>query len=573
MSLTSAINIARSALFTSQIGLNVTAQNMANVATPGYARQVAMLQAIRGQVTDPHMIGAGVAVASVRRQIDESLQKRLWNGISDEFSTAQQLNAMNQLESILNEGTEYDLSSQLDGFFSTWSQATTLLDSGSTLVNQGRSMASFIKNMRTDLLATRDQIENQINAQTDQANELFSALASINETIATREGSGSEASSLRDQRDQIVSELSTIVDVTVNETTQGTYNVYVGSTPVVLGTQSRGVEVLRDTSGSIATVKVVLSDNKSPLDVQSGSLGGLLESRDGVIDSTLEKLDTLASQLIFEVNKLHSTGVNEDWMTDELGMLQIQSSDLTLALNDPNNSTFADLPFSVENGGFYIEVRNERTNTSDRVRIDVDLDGLDNTGVAGFGDDTSAEDIRAAIDAIGGISASFDPSGRLQITSDDPSISFAFADDSAGALAVLGVNTFFTGTDSSDIDVPEDIEVKLGRIIDGQFVANGTAKMMSELGDKALDGLSGRSLNRLWSNHAQSVAVEVSGARGGAESARLVRESLENQRAGISGVSVDEESLNLLSYQRQYQGAARIVTAANEMFDTLLALV
>ncbi|MCA9302865.1 MAG: hypothetical protein KC996_01950, partial [Phycisphaerales bacterium] len=96
MSLTSAINIARSALFTSQIGLNVTAQNMANVATPGYARQVAMLQAIRGQVTDPHMIGAGVAVASVRRQIDESLQKRLWNGISNEFSTAQQLNAMNQ---------------------------------------------------------------------------------------------------------------------------------------------------------------------------------------------------------------------------------------------------------------------------------------------------------------------------------------------------------------------------------------------------------------------------------------------------------------------------------------------
>lgn len=573
MSLTSAINIARSALYTSQIGLNVTAQNMANVATPGYARRVAMLEAIRGQVTDPHMIGAGVGVASVRRQIDDALQKRLWNGISDEFSTAQQLNAMNQLESILNEGTEFDLSTQMDEFFNTWSQATTLLDSESSLVNQGRSMASFIKNMRTDLLATREQIENQINAQTEQANELFSALASINETIATREGTGAESGSLRDQRDQIVSELSTIVDVTVNETTQGTYNVYVGSTPVVLGTQSRGVEVLRDTSGSIATVKVVLSDNKSPLDVQSGSLGGLLQSRDGVIDSTLEKLDTLASQLIFEVNKIHSTGVNEDWMSDELGTLQIQSSDLTLALNDPNNSTFADLPFSIENGGFYIEIRNERTNTSDRVRIDVDLDGLDNTGVPGFGDDTSAEDIRAAIDAIGGISATFDPSGRLQITSDDPGITFAFADDSAGALAVLGVNTFFTGTDSADINVPEDTEVKLGRIIDGQFVANGTAKMISELGDTAINGLSGRSLNSYWSNHAQGVAVEVSGARAGADSARIVRESLETQRAGISGVSVDEESLNLLSYQRQYEGAARIVTAAQEMFDTLLALV
>ncbi len=573
MSITSAMNIARSALFTSQIGLNVTAQNMANVATPGYARQIAMLEAIRGASSDPFNIGNGVAVADVRRQIDGALQKRLWNGISDEYAAGQKLNAMNQLEAILNEGTEFDMSSQLSGFFNTWSEATTLLDSQSTLLNQGRSLSSFIQNMRTDLLNERQQLESQIDAQTTQANALFSELASINETISTQENGTTEASSLRDRRDQIVTELSSIVDVTVSETNAGQYNVFVGSTPVVLGNSSRGVEVLRDTSGPIATTKIVVSDNKSPLDVRSGALGGLLESRDGVIDTTLEKLDDLASQLIFEINKLHSTGINEDWLSNELGSLQINSSDQILALNDPNNSTFADLPFAAENGGFYLEVRNEQTNTSDRVWVEIDLDGLDNTGAPGFADDTSAEDIRAAINAVSGLTASFDPSGRMQIVSDDPSISFAFSDDSSGALAVLGVNTFFSGSDSSDIGVRDDVDVKLGRLVEGQFVANGNAKEISSLSTTAINGFNGRTFTSFWGNHTQGVAVEIAGARTGAGAAQAVRQSLESQRAGVSGVSVDEESLNLLSYQRQYQGAARIITAAQEMFDTLIALL
>ena len=59
------------------------------------------------------------------------------------------------IEAILNEGTDYDLSSELSSFFNVWSEATTVLDSGSTLLNQGRTVATYIKNMRSDLLAQR----------------------------------------------------------------------------------------------------------------------------------------------------------------------------------------------------------------------------------------------------------------------------------------------------------------------------------------------------------------------------------------------------------------------------------
>ena len=566
------MQIARSSLITSQIGLQVTAQNMANAATPGYTRQIALLQAIRGRTSDPYQIGQGVAVTEVRRQIDEALQRRLWNANSAEYSSAQQLNVLAQLETILNEGTEFDMSTELSSFFNTWTEATTLLDSEANLINQGNSLASFIRNMQSDLITQRRQLEDQIDASVLRADALLDEIASINEVISTNEIGDAEASGLRDRRDQIVTELSQLMDVSVHENNNGAYDIYSGSTPIVQGARNRGIEISRVTEGDTLTVRIELSADSTPLPVTGGSIGGLLASRDGAIDSTLEKLDTLSAQLIFEVNKLHSTGINTDWLTGSSATLQIGAANRTLALNDPNNTTFANLPFAANNGSFTVNIRNAN-GTSSAVDIDIDLDGLTNAGLPGFSDDTSAEDIRAQLDAIDGINASFDPSGRLVIDT-DPGFSFSFSDDSSAALATLGVNSFFTGTSASTINVREDVTVMLGRLDDdGKFVANGTALLMGNLANDAISELDGLSITKFWAKQAQGIAVKTSSAITNANADRLVRESLDGQRAAVSGVSIDEESINLITYQQQYQGAARIITTAQQMFDTLLALV
>lgn len=573
MSLTSSINIAGSALNTAQLGLQVASMNMANAANPSYTRQIAMLQAIRGRVSDPFQIGQGVAVTDVRRQIDEALQRRLWSGTAAENASAQRFGVLSQLENILNEGTEFDMSSQLSGFFNTWTEATTLLDSAATIRNQGDSIASFIRNMRSDLVTQRRQIEDQIDAQVLRADAVLDEIASINQTITESEIGDTQASGLRDQRDALVTELSQLMDVSVFETNSGAYDIYSGSTPIVQGGRNRGVEINRvtDANGELS-VRVEVAADSTPLPVSGGSIGGLLASRDGAIDATLEKLDTLASQLIFEVNKLHSTGINEDWLTTTGATLQIPSADRALAFNDPNNATLAGLPFGATNGGFTVHIRNENGSSSE-TRIDIDLDGLDNAGQPGFADDTNAEDIRASLDAIDGITASFDASGRLQIES-EPGFSFSFSEDTSGVLAVMGVNSFFTGESAADIGVREDVEVMLGRLDEsGQFIANGTAKLIGELGERAIGGLGGRSIQKFWGEQTTDIATQTASARNKANSDAIVRESLSAQRASVSGVSIDEESINLLSFQRQYQGAAQIITTAQEMFDTLLALV
>jgi flagellar hook-associated protein 1 FlgK len=571
MSINSALQIANSSLITSQIGLQVASNNLANAATPGYTRQIAMLQALRGRSTDPNMIGAGVAVREVRRQIDQALQERLWNGVADQNASIQKLQVFDQLESILTEGTEFDVSSQLSSFFNAWSEATTLLDTQSTLINQGKSMTGFIRNMRADLMDQRRQIENQIDAQTTQADALLQEIADINRTISSNETGQAQASALRDRRDQIVTELAQLADISVNENPEGLYDVFVGSTPVVLGTRNRGLEIDRQTVDGVVSVVPRLKDNGAPLPVRAGSIGGLLASRDGAVDATIEKLDDLASQLIFEVNKLHATGTNAGGLTSASATLPIAAGNRTLAINHPDNTTFADLPFAASTGGFYVEVQNKETGTSDRVWVEVDLDGINAAGLPGADDDTTPEDIRAAIDAVEGLSATFTPDGRLDIQA-SPGFSFSFDEDSSSVLAVMGVNSFFTGSTAQDIGVREDVTVMLGRFENGQFVENANALRIGALADQTVDAL-GHTIGKFWSLHAQDVATEARGARVNADAATIVRESLEAQRAAVSGVSIDEESMNLLTYQRQYQAAGQVVQIAQSMFDTLLSLV
>ena len=52
-----------------------------------------------------------------------------------------------------------------------------------------------------------------------------------------------------------------------------------------------------------------------------------------------------------------------------------------------------------------------------------------------------------------------------------------------------------------------------------------------------------------------------------------MRESLESQIQATSGVSLDEESINMLSYQRQFQAAARYIATIDETLQTLLTIV
>jgi flagellar hook-associated protein 1 FlgK len=211
------------------------------------------------------------------------------------------------------------------------------------------------------------------------------------------------------------------------------------------------------------------------------------------------------------------------------------------------------------------------------VRVRVDLDGVMSNGQFGTSDDTSAEQIRAAIDGVPGVSATFDSSGRLSVVADE-GVTVSFADDSSGVLAVMGMNAYFTGTDAGEIAVRSELSsdpslLARGRDSANGFVENGTSLAIAGLQSNKVSELGDRSIQEAWRDCSQLVGGDAATAQSRALAASVVTESLTAQRAAISGVSMDEEAVNLMNYQRQYQGAARLISVADELTQTLLSLV
>lgn len=578
MSISNAMNIGRTALTASQVGISVAGQNMANAATAGYTRQVATFYPIAGNATTmTGAIGRGVGVQGVRRQLDSALQARLWTGVSDEAGAQQALAINSAIESTLGELSDNDLSSELTAFFSTWSERANQTQSSAVVVQGGQRLAAFVTSLRKDLANTRDQVDTELGSSVNAANEMLSMIAGLNQQISDSEVTGFQASGLRDQRDQAITELSQLMDVSVVEQPNGMVDLLVGSTPIVQGSVSRGIELERTSQNGQVAVNVVVKADQEHIPVKSGKIGGLLDSRDSTADKSIQELDSIAAQIIFQVNKLHSTGANVSNASLAEGTLKIALGDRSLAMNDPNNQTFTDLPFRAVNGGFLVNVKQSSTGTMKTVRIDVDLDGRKANGSAGFDDDTSPEDIRAALDAVPGLSASFTSDGRLKVNA-DPGFEVSFADDSSGALAVLGVNSFFTGTSARDMSVRDELasdpsKLLSGKYVNGSLVENGTALSIVNLQDQAVSDLGGRTIRGAWSDSVQAVGVATKSSESRAQATGIIRQSLESQRAAVSGVSLDEESVNLLDYQRQYQGAARLISIADELMQTLLSLI
>ena len=582
MSLSGALQIGRSALTASQIALQVSGNNLANAATPGYTRQVARLDPQGGGIDGSNLfVGRGVSVSDIRRQIDDALQRRLEDAVSREQGASVDQNVLSQVESILNELSGTDLSTQLGKFFSSFSELAnnpSATETRSSAVEQGVSLATFVRGLRTDLQNTRTQVDSQIQANVGKADQLLKDIAKLNLEIVNAEQGRAVANDLRDKRDGLVRDLSEIIDVTSIPQNTGAVDLYFGSTPLVQGSTSLGLSYVQETRNGDIDVSVRVTKTGETLPVTTGVLGGLLGQRTGTINKTIKDLDTVTSSLIFEVNRLHSSGRSLARINDLTASLQVPLADQTRAFNDPANATLSALPFKPTSGSFDVVVT-DSAGGKQTTRVQVDLDGITNTGAPGTANDTSLASLAAQLNTIPNLTATITTSGQLRIQSAG-GFDVAFANDTSGVLATIGVNTYFSGKDASDIAVRDDLRQDPTRLVAGADPVSGAtggtnsqALAIAGLRESPVANLGGVSINDGWLKTVERVSNAGSAAKTRVEATKLVRESLENQRSAISGVSVDEESINLLQYQRQYQGAARFITVVDELFKTLLQLV
>lgn len=559
--------IGRSALAAYQAAIAISGQNIANLGNADYARQSAALEAeLGGPILGGVSPGAGVRLAALRRHVDEALESRLRQALGARAGSELLHNNLSQVESMYNELSDQDLSTQLNGLFSAFSGVQTEPGSDADrnlVVAAADGIARTLRRFRTGLERQINDLNTAAESATQQANGLAGQIATLNEQIVNQEASTqSVASPLRDRRDALLRQLSELAGVDVRQQTNGSINVYIGSEPLVEAGRSRGLVAERVVDNGYERAVVRFADTHSSVVLRDGQLAGIVAARDAHLPDQLDQLDTLARGLIYQVNRAHSNG---------RGLIGYSNTQGSFAALDPNaalNTAAAGLTFPAQNGTFIVHVRNTSTGETITRQIDVDLDGLN-------GDDTSLSSLAASLSGVPGMTASVTSDNRLAIQAASGS-EFWFSDDSSGTLAAVGVGNLFTGTDAATIDVASAVRS------DPRLVA---ASRSGEIGDGDNAGelalalsrssslLGGISVQQYQAGMTDRLAVATAGSQTEADAADTVYSALYAQRESISGVSVDEEAINLTKFERAFQGATRFIGILDSLADELLTIV
>lgn len=533
----SIFSIGLSGLNTAQVALNTTSNNITNVYTPGYNRQITIL--------GESGVGNGVQVDDVQRQFSQFVAGQLNRSQSASSALDSYQTQISQIDSLLAD-SKSNLSTLMQGFFSSLTDLSStpsdpsarqgVIGAADTMTAQFRSLDGYLNDMQQG-------INSQIGDQVFQLNNLSKQMASINQQISLAKARTGEApNSLLDQRDQVVADMSKIADVELTVQDGGSYNITIGGgQTLVSGTNSFSLQAIASPSDPTRTV-VGYQDgagNVRALDESSitgGELGGLLTFRSETLDQTQNQLGQISVALAQGFNAQHAQGydLNGDAGGDFFTIGQ------PVAFSNANNTGGATLSASFSS----------------------DLSGL------------TANDYDVTYSG-----------GTYTVTPSDGSASFSVTPDpSTGALSFGGMTVTVSGTpQNGDSFQLQPVRRAAGQL---QNAIHDTAKIAAAqksgaTGDNnnslALQNLQNSKLVGGIATLSQAYASlvgDVGNQANVVQANQTAQQGLTNQLSALqqsdSGVNLDEEAANLIRYQQYYQASAKIISTGVAVFDTVL---
>lgn len=564
MSLNATLATAARSLDLFSTGVQVAGQNVSNASTPGYIRETLLLEPGVPYHRGSLVLGTGALATGIRQQIDKHLEDRIYAANGDASAAQVRDSVYQQLQTQINELGDADLSTSVNTFLAKVNDVVNQPQSGAVrqlAVQQGQQLATDITSLRTRIDGLRTDQTDKVDALVKEANGLIDQISTLNPQISKLESGGllgSDAGELRTQRYNALNRLSQIIPVHYEERSNGAVDVYVGSDYVILGGTTQHLETAPATDRQLSAPTVQLSRTGGDVSRLGGELGGTIEGRDTILGGFVDQLDSLASNLITQFNQLHASGEGLKGYTSITSDARI--ADPTAALNA------AGLTAPPQHGSFQLKVIDTRTGQTNTTTIPVNLNGV--------GPQTSLNDLQAALAAVPNVSASVTAQGRLQLSAAS-GYEIRFGDDTSGVLASLGVNTFFTGSDSSNIGVSATVAgdpAYFATSLGGGPSDNRNAVRMAAFFDQPVAALGGATLDDHYTTIMAGLAQSASSETAVAKGAAGFRDSLMNQRQQISGVSLDEEAIQLMNFQHAYQAAARMVSTVDQLMTTLLNL-
>jgi len=314
-SLFALLNIAGSGLAAQTAGLDATGQNVANVNTPGYSRVTANLE-----TTDTNdSFTGGVVVGGMDRAFSSltfgaMVTEQGLGGAADARSQA-----LAQSESIVAP-TSGSVGDYINSFFSsiqTLETAPSDPSARSGVLAAASQLATAISATANGLATQRTGLTTQAQGVAATLNENLAQIAALNTQIAAARGSGDQPTDLEDQRDKLVSSVSTAIGAKVLTDVNGDYTLLSSGTALVCNGTAATVSVTVNASNDLKITSSLAGGTPSDITqgVTSGTLGGIREARDSDIASVATQLDQLAYNLSTSVNSVQAAGYGLDGVT------------------------------------------------------------------------------------------------------------------------------------------------------------------------------------------------------------------------------------------------------------------
>ncbi len=454
VSLGTALNTALQSLEANQFALSVASNNIGNANTPGYTRQRTIFQELPGP-NEPLATGGGVEVNGSEALRDRLITLRLWQETSQKSESDSTGLALGDIETSFNDSGNTGLIPLLTNFYTSFHALSTNpsdLTLRQVVKENAGAMIDYFHSHDDQLRTAQHRLNDSVDQDVNEINSLATRIAALTAEINNQE-TQHPANELRDQRENLVQQLSRIVEVHEFDS-KGSYQLSIGSgRPLVFDSTSMPLTVAPSATTGFLTIQSGNDDITS--EISGGQLAAHLAVRDQFIPQYQQAFDQLAFDIAQQVNTIHETGY--------------------------------------------------------------DLDG--NTGVPFFAPPA-------------GVSGA--------------AYSLALSSDISSSTRKIAASRSSTGVDN-------EIAIEIGNSMN-------------------VPASSGVSIVDQYRNLIFSIGNDTATANTSGKTHQAMLQQLQNRRDAVSGVSIDEETVQMMQFQRSYQASARLVTTIDELLQTVLGM-
>ncbi|CAM5191104.1 Flagellar hook-associated protein 1 OS=Ureibacillus acetophenoni OX=614649 GN=flgK PE=3 SV=1 [Ureibacillus acetophenoni] len=555
------LEASKRGLFTQQSALYTTGHNISNANSVGYSRQRVNMEPTLGYPgigldtpKTPGFIGTGVQASSVERIRDEFIDRQYRQETNKLGYWESRASAISQMEDIMSEPSEYGLNEAFNLFWSSLQDVSSNpedIASRKVALQRAEHLADSFNYIDTQLNQIQGNLGNEINVSVTQVNSLLKQIAEINKQIIAIEPNGYLPNDLYDARDLLVDELSEYLPVSVDKMKSGGNALNIAEGSYIIS--------YKDTNGE----DIVLVHGKDHVELTAMGV-----SKDGVTGKITgdepHKYFThfVTNKTIDKATGTVNTGVNEAIVYDELVSSKGKLASLIdsygyVKLPDNNYSTGAvTIPSTLTVEGYYPEMLSDLdrlSNTFIEVFNTVHKSGhpLDYKGLPDINNDGNVDSTDFTSFNVFEITND----GKIQVSKtilDNPSLLAASSkanEEGNGKWAIELANLQYTSLVDGGFDITVDgVTTSYTTLpnLDGATFQSFYEGLIGQL------GVDGQESNRLKYN------------------TETIRLTVENNRASMSSVSLDEEMTNMISFQQAYNANARMITVIDETLDKII---